>query len=139
MTRVPVARPDAIRRHNLGMLLEQIHRDGDLTRAELTQRLHLSRSTIGALAADLSDLGLVDERVPGGGDRAGRPSHVVGPRTDGSYAVAVDVDIARVTTAAVGIGGHVLARHVVETPASPPTSEAVARLIVEAAEVLASM
>lgn len=138
MTRVPVARPDAIRRHNLGMLLGQIHRDGALTRAELTHRLHLSRSTIGALVAELSELGLVDEQVPSGGDRAGRPSHVVGPRPGGPYAVAVDVDINTVTTAAVGIGGQVLARHVFTTDEAPPSPASVAAHVGEALDVLAA-
>src|SRR5437763_16880095 len=104
MTRAAAARPDAIRRHNLGLLLSQVHVDGELTRAKLTQRLHMSRSTIGTLVADLSDLGLVVERVPAGGERAGRPSHLVGPRPDGPYVVAVDVAVTHVTTAAVGIG-----------------------------------
>lgn len=138
MPSVPAARPDAIRRHNLGLLLGQIHRDGALTRAELTQRLGLSRSTIGALVADLAELGLVDERVPVGGARAGRPSHVVGPRADGPFAVAVDIDITHVTTAAVGLGGTVLARHVVATDPSPAPPEAVARHIVEAVPALQS-
>jgi predicted NBD/HSP70 family sugar kinase len=138
VTRVPVARPDAIRRHNLGMLLGQIHRDGELTRAELTSRLHLSRSTIGALVAELTDLGLVDERVPSGGVRAGRPSHVVAPRPGGPYAVAVDLDITHITAAAVGIGGQILARHVAETVENPPRPQAAAQHIVEAVEVLAA-
>jgi predicted NBD/HSP70 family sugar kinase len=120
------------------MLLGQIHRDGALTRAQLTQRLHLSRSTIGALVAELSELGLVDEQVPSGGERAGRPSHVVGPRPGGPYAVAVDVDINAVTTAAVGIGGQVLARHVFTTEEAPPSPQAVAEHVVEALDVLAS-
>jgi predicted NBD/HSP70 family sugar kinase len=120
------------------MLLQQVHRDGALTRAELTQRLHLSRSTIGALVSELSDLGLVDEQVPSGGERAGRPSHVVGPRPGGPYAVAVDVDISHVETAAIGIGGHVLARHLVETTAAPPAPEEVARHIAHAVDELAA-
>jgi predicted NBD/HSP70 family sugar kinase len=127
----PVARPDAIRRHNLGMLLGQIHRNGSLTRAELTQRLNLSRSTIGALVAELTELGLVDEEVPTGGERAGRPSHVVGPRPNGPYVVAVDVDISHVTAAAVGIGGTVLARRHVPTVGEPPTPRSVAAQINE--------
>ena len=134
----PVARPDTIRRHNLGLLLAQIHRHGELTRAQLTKRLSMSRSTIGALVADLSELGLLTERVPSGGARAGRPSHVVGPRPDGPYVVAVDVDITHVTTAAVGIGGHVLARHTVPTVTSPPTPDEVAEQIASAIEVLGS-
>jgi predicted NBD/HSP70 family sugar kinase len=138
VTRVPVARPDAIRRHNLGLLLGQVHRHGELTRAELTQRLHLSRSTTGALVAELTERGLLDERVPSGGQRAGRPSHVVGPRRDGPYAVAVDVDITHITTAAVGIGGHVLARHVVTTADGPCRPEAAAAFVVQASEALSA-
>ena len=42
----PAARPDAMRRHNLALILAQVHRDGALTRAELTARLGLSRSTM---------------------------------------------------------------------------------------------
>ena len=135
----PAARPDAIRRHNLSLVLGQVHRDGAVTRAELTQRLGLSRSTIGALVADLTDRGLVEESVPSGGPRAGRPSHVVGPHSHGPFVVAVDVDVTHVTTAAVGIGGAVLARHVVPAGAHPATPEQVARQIVETVPVLQAM
>src|SRR3954465_3851828 len=48
-----------LRRHNLALVLDHIHRDGALTRAELTQRLEVSRSTMGALVADLIHLGLL--------------------------------------------------------------------------------
>lgn len=119
VTRAAAARPDAIRRHNLGLLLGEVHRDGPLTRAELTSRLNLSRSTIGALVADLRELAILDERVPNGGKRAGRPSHVVAPRSDGPYAIAVDIDIGRVTSAAVGVGGEVLARNEVASASRP--------------------
>jgi predicted NBD/HSP70 family sugar kinase len=129
MNRSRAARPDTIRAHNLGLLLSEIHREGALTRAELTQRLHLSRSTVGALVADLTELGILDERIPTGGSRAGRPSHVVGPSAAGPYAVAVDIDIGRVTSAAIGIGGHVLAREQAVTASAP---DAVARCIVDA-------
>jgi predicted NBD/HSP70 family sugar kinase len=130
---VPVARPDAIRRHNLALLLGQVHRDGELTRAELTQRLDLNRSTIGALVADLTEFGLVGERVPTGGARAGRPSHVVGPRPDGPYAIAVDIDVTHLTIAAVGIGGQVLSRHTLPMDPSPSPADLVAQHIVAAA------
>jgi predicted NBD/HSP70 family sugar kinase len=127
----PAARPDAIRRHNLSLVLDHIHRDGALTRAELTQRLAVSRSTMGALVADLIDLGLVDEVVPTGGSGVGRPSHVVGPHGDGPYVVAVDIDVTQVVTAAVGIGGAVLARRVVTTGVEASAPDNVARIVAE--------
>jgi predicted NBD/HSP70 family sugar kinase len=130
-------RPDDIRQHNLSLVLEHIHRDGSLTRAELTQRLHLSRSTVGALVNDLAQLGLVEEVVPSGGARVGRPSHVVAPHSAGPYAVAVDVDVAHVTVAAVTLGGDVSAREVIamEGVVQPP---ALVRVVADSVERLAS-
>lgn len=129
MSASPAARPDAIRRHNLALVLDQIHRDGALTRAELTQRLEVSRSTIGALVGDLIELGLVDEVVPVGGSGVGRPSHVVGPHASGPYVVAVDIDVTQVTTAAIGIGGDVLARSIVHVEAEISIPERVAEIV----------
>lgn len=108
-------RPDEIRQHNLSLVLRHVHRDGALTRAELTQRLHLSRSTVGALVGDLAQLGLVEEVVPSGGARVGRPSHLVAPHASGPYAVGVDIDIEHVTVAAIGLGGTIIARLVFPT------------------------
>jgi predicted NBD/HSP70 family sugar kinase len=121
--RAAAVRPDDIRRHNLSLVLRHVHRDGALTRAELTQRLRLSRSTVGTLVGDLAHLGLVEEVVPSGGARVGRPSHVVAPSAHGPYAVGVDIDVAHVTVAAVGLGGMISAREVVPTgpkPSRPP-------------------
>ena len=138
MRQQSVARPDAIRQHNLSLLLQQVHRDGQLTRAELTRRLALSRSTIGALVTDLTELGLVDEQIPSsGGERAGRPSHVVAPRQNGPYVVAVDVDVTHVCSAAIGIGGRILARHDVDIRPGRSSATDVAEHIATALGVLA--
>jgi len=139
MSSAAAARPEAIRQHNLALVLGEVHRDGSLSRAELTARLGLSRSTIGALVADLTELGLVEELVPTGGARAGRPSHVVSPHPRGPYAIAVDVDIAHVTTAAVGLGGAVLGRHVLDSGPRPSSPAAVTRLVVDSIPVLREM
>jgi predicted NBD/HSP70 family sugar kinase len=124
-------RPDDIRQHNLSLVLNHVHRDGALTRAELTQRLHLSRSTVGALVGDLAQLGLVEEVVPSGGARVGRPSHVVAPHAHGPYAVGVDVDIAHTTVAAIGLGGTISARELIPTEHEVSPDELV-RLVAEA-------
>jgi predicted NBD/HSP70 family sugar kinase len=123
-------RPDEIRQHNLSAMLAQIHRDGALTRAELTQRLSVSRSTIGALVGDLTQLGLVEEVVPTGGVGVGRPSHVVAPHRAGPFGVAVDIDVDQVTVAAVGLGGEVLARQVLPTGKHTTTPVGLAELVV---------
>lgn len=123
-----VARPDAIRGHNLGMLLTEVHRDGELTRAELTTRLGMSRSTIGALVNDLSKLGLLEQRIPNGGERAGRPSFVVVPSPGGPYVIAVDVDVTHVFVAAVGVGGRILAREAVTTAGASSPAQLVAHI-----------
>lgn len=125
-------RPDDIRQHNLSLVLGHVHRDGALTRAELTQRLHLSRSTVGTLVGDLADLGLVEEVVPSGGARVGRPSHVVAPHTHGPYAVGVDIDVAHMTVAAVGLGGVISSREVIETGPRPSQPEPLVELIAAA-------
>ncbi len=136
MIRSAPARQDAMRRHNLALVLQQIHLDGALTRAELTQRLGLSRSTIGDLVAELSALGLLEESVPSGGPRVGRPSHVVGPRPDSPFVVAVDIDVDRVVVAAVGIGGRVLARQMLATQPGRLSPEDVASQIADAIPAL---
>jgi predicted NBD/HSP70 family sugar kinase len=48
--------------------------------------------------------------VPARSDGVGRPSHLVGPRSDGPYVIAVEIDADHVTTSAVGLGGEVLSR-----------------------------
>ncbi|WP_375490434.1 ROK family protein [uncultured Jatrophihabitans sp.] len=126
------ARPDTIRRHNLSLMLTHLHHDGALTRAELTQRLGVSRSTVGALVADLTLLGLVEELVPTGGAGVGRPSHVVGPNSRGPIVIAVDVDVTHVTLAAIRLGGSVLLREEVALRDAGNTPQAVAALVAEA-------
>lgn len=116
----PAVRPEEIRGHNLSVILAHVHRDGELSRAELTQRSGLSRSTVRALVTDLVDLGLLEDRRPLGGSRVGRPSHVVAPAPDGPLCVGVDLDVEQVTIAAVGLGGVVRARRSVRTDGLTP-------------------
>jgi len=129
---------EEIRRQNLGALLRQVHRHGALSRAELTARLGLNRSTIGALTADLTAAGLVTEAAPRETGRAGRPSLVVSPRSGavGVYAMSVEVD--RVRAIRVGLGGVVLDRR--EAPREPgrPGGEAVEQVAAFVAEMQAS-
>ncbi len=99
-----------VRGHNLALVLHAVHLRGEVSRAELTASSGLNRSTIAGLVTDLAGLGLVVDRRPSGGAKAGRPSHLVTARDDAPFAVAVDLDVERLVVALVGIGGTVLAR-----------------------------
>jgi predicted NBD/HSP70 family sugar kinase len=104
------ATQDEIRRRNVSTLLREVHVQGEISRAQLTARMGLNRSTIKALVDELADSGLVAETIPETGLRAGRPSHVVGPRSDTAYVLAANLGVDTVTVAAVGLGGVINAR-----------------------------
>ncbi|GAA0976832.1 ROK family transcriptional regulator [Acrocarpospora macrocephala] len=101
---------EEIRRHNLGTLLRHVHLGGPTSRAELTNRMGLNRSTIMALTADLTAAGLVREELPRDTGRAGRPSLVVRPESGRFYVLAFDVGVDRLVAARIGLGGVILDR-----------------------------
>jgi predicted NBD/HSP70 family sugar kinase len=101
---------EEVRRQNLGALLRLVHVHGAVSRAELTTRLGLNRSTIGALTADLAAAGLVREEVPKETGRAGRPSLVVTAESERVFVYALWIGVDRLVAARVGLGGQVLDR-----------------------------
>jgi predicted NBD/HSP70 family sugar kinase len=103
------AGPDDARRLNLGAVLRQVHLRGALSRAELTACLGLSRSTVGALTAELSAAGLVSEASAGDRGCTGRPSIMVRPEP-GVFVYALHVGTDQVTAARIGLGGAILDR-----------------------------
>ena len=122
--------PD-VRRRNLSVLLRHLHLDGPMRRAELTDRLGLTRSTVAGLVAELARLGLVDQAVGGTTGVApgrGRPSPVVRPCPLGAQVVAAEVRLDHVEVALVGLGGTVLHRDVrpLTDPAPEPTADLLA-------------
>ncbi len=116
---------DHVRRHNLAVILELVHRNRALSRAQLTRLTGLNRSTVAALVAELVDRGLAVETDPDPSNQVGRPSPIVqpGPHVVG---IAVNPEIDAITVGVVGFGGRVLGR-VRRPTAGPPTArEAVA-------------
>jgi hypothetical protein len=109
--------PEDLRRRNLGTLLRYVHINGDTSRVELTTRLGLNRSTIGALTADLTAAGLVSEhKAPRVSGRAGRPSLMVRPESSKVYAYALNIEVDRLRAARVGLGGRILDRREAPRP-----------------------
>lgn len=106
-----VSRPEQIRRHNLSVVLRDVHLHGAVSRPDLARSTGLNRSTIGALVRDLVDLGMVTQRTPERQpDGAGRPPYLVVPRSRAVHVIAVDIDVTHVQVAAVGLSGEVLGR-----------------------------
>lgn len=125
---------DDVRRNNLAVVLEISHARGRVSRAELTRATGLNRSTVGALVAELVELGLVDETEPSATNLAGRPSPVIVPRED-VVAIAVNPEIDAVTIGLVALNGRVLKRIRYDT-ARVPTPEEVVNIV---AAVIAGM
>lgn len=97
---------DATRRHNLSTILTTVHHHPGMSRAELTRQSGLNRSTVGALVAELVDLGLAREVAPAEHASRGRPSPHVYPRSEVSV-LAVYPDLDAITVGLVGLGGTV--------------------------------
>ncbi|GAB3644848.1 ROK family protein [Glycomyces tarimensis] len=132
-----MARPatEELRRRNRSALLEQLHRHGPQTRAELTEALGLNRSTIGALAADLSQSGHIHETTGRSTGSAGRPSTLVECVAEAATVAAVEIRADLVRLAVVGLGGAVLERaeaRLGEDVEASQAAAAVARLLDEA-------
>ncbi|WP_033372132.1 ROK family transcriptional regulator [Humibacter albus] len=128
---------DGVRQHNLGTILRLVHGTPGRSRSELTRATGLSRSTIGALVAELSSLGLVSEIEPRVSTGVGRPSPVVRANPD-VVVVTVNPDIDGVSVGVVGLDGS-LHRRVRHATAAPPTAAEAARIVANVLEGLRAL
>src|SRR5690606_28100200 len=127
---------DELRRHNLSTVLEGIHLEGAVSRADLTARTGLNRSTIRALLGELIDLGLIVEDSVATKTSPGRPSSVARVRPAGAVALAIELEVDYTAVATVGLGGHIFesARASNPSPDAPP--DTVVALLAELATPL---
>ena len=98
---------DVVRQHNLSLVLGLVHTAGSVSRAELTRRTGLNRSTIAALVAELVQLELVRETEPDATNQVGRPSLVIVPG-DRLVAISVYPELDAVTIGLVALGQRVV-------------------------------
>ncbi|AQT78927.1 sugar kinase [Mycolicibacterium litorale] len=115
---------DDVRRRNLSGVLTLVHRHQALSRAELTRRTGLSRSTVKDLVEELADRGLVSEIQAAPATQVGRPSPIVCPQAK-TLCVAVNPEIDAITVGLVGLGGMVLETRRYPTDGAPTAEEAV--------------
>lgn len=119
-----VSEPDPSRRNNLSLLTSLVHHRRVLSRAQLTRRTGLNRSTVGTLIGQLISLGVVYETAPAGEGQVGRPSPDVHPNPS-IAALAVNPEIDAVTIGLVSLGGKVQKKIRFETERIPSAREAV--------------
>jgi predicted NBD/HSP70 family sugar kinase len=124
-----------LRQHNLAAVLNRLHRDRGMTRADLTRELGLNRSTIGDLVNALVEAGWVTEIDDAPRRGAGRPSPRV-VATDEHLVIAVNPELDAVEVGLVGLGGRVLARR--RVPVTDPTVEQAVDIAAAAARTLVS-
>ncbi len=124
--------PEAVRTQNLALLLGMLHRDGALSRAALTERSGLNRSTIADLVGLLDEAGIVTQRAPDPSRRVGRPSPVVSV-SDSVAVIAAHPEVDALEVAAVGLDRRVIVRTRVEYDTAPTAGDAVEHI----AEVVA--
>lgn len=98
---------DDVRRRNLSGVLTLVHRNRALSRADITRRTGLSRSTTKDLVEELVTHGLVEESLASAAPQVGRPSAIVRP-TNRMLCVAANPDVDGITLGLVGMGGTVL-------------------------------
>ncbi|HTV22285.1 MAG TPA: ROK family transcriptional regulator [Polyangiaceae bacterium] len=115
------------RQHNLSSVITNLHHSGSLTRAELTRRTGLNRSTVAALVGELEDAGLAFETAAPEGGGVGRPSPLV--HANGKVAaLALNPDVDAIDLGLVGLGGllHARVRH---ATSSAPSAAATVRWV----------
>jgi predicted NBD/HSP70 family sugar kinase len=121
---VPAGEQDPSRRNNLALITSLVHHHGVLSRAQLTKRTGLNRSTVGTLIGQLIALGLVYETAPTGEAQVGRPSPNVHP-SPSVAALAVNPEVDAVTIGLVSLGGKVQKKIRFATERIPTAREAV--------------
>jgi len=120
----PASESDPSRRNNLALITSLVHHHRVISRAQLTKRTGLNRSTVGTLIGQLVALGLVYETAPSGEAQVGRPSPEVRP-SPSRAALAVNPEIDAVTIGLVGLGGVVHKKVRFPTERIPSAREAV--------------
>jgi predicted NBD/HSP70 family sugar kinase len=107
------SRSESVRQANLSVILRGLHLGGSATRSDLVASSGLTRSAVGALVGELTDMGFVYEQRSESDGSPGRPSPMVHVVSD-HVTIAMEVLVDSVAVGVVSLGGHVLDRQRVD-------------------------
>ena len=119
-------RAQTVRRANLSTVLAAVRQGGQASRSQLVSATGLTRSAIGGLIAELSELGLVRELGAPSDGSPGRPSQMARIDEVGVGALAIDIGVDGITVAIVGLDGSVVkSRRLERSRTAVPVAETV--------------
>ncbi|MEU6357692.1 winged helix-turn-helix domain-containing protein, partial [Streptomyces sp. NPDC047072] len=107
--RYPAGPQGLLRSLNGRAVLEAVGRDGPLTITDLAGRIPLSRPTVAAAIAQLTEQGVIAEIGPMTGRKGPAPA-LFQVNADCAFAIGVDVGHRQVRAAVVDVTGHERAR-----------------------------
>ncbi len=130
------SRSESVRQANLSAILRSLHLDGPETRSDLVATTGLTRSAVGALVSELTEMGFVYEQRSTSDGSPGRPSPIVRVVTD-HVTIAMEVLVDSLAVAVVTLGGHVLDRRRIDrSRVEMPVDETVSDLVDLTSELL---
>ncbi len=104
-----VGKPPLLRELNQKAILELLRKEGPLSRTALTKRLHLSKSTVSSVVADLIARGLIHETAAAP-SRVGRKAKLLDIDPDAGFVVGIDLGGTMVRTAVADLRGEIRAK-----------------------------
>jgi predicted NBD/HSP70 family sugar kinase len=99
-----------VRRHHLSLVLETLLRDGKQSRAQLAQRIGLTKATVSALVADLLERDLVQEHEIRRSGAIGRPGTDIGPSGGSIGALGLQIEPDSIAACLVDLYGVIRVR-----------------------------
>lgn len=111
----PGARQETLREANLMLITEEVFASGEpLSRADLSIRTGMTRSTVSRLVDDLLAAGIVREGSPVVGGSRGRPAVPLTPARQTLSGLGVEVNVDFMAARVMDLTGSVLAEEMVE-------------------------
>lgn len=128
-------RPEDGRRQNLALVLQSLHDQPQLSRADLARRTGLTRVTISDLVAQLIADDLVIETGTTADSRPGKPATMLSVRDDSRDIIALDLSAPQAISGGVfGLRGQ--ARHLAQRDLGTATGEAAYDAVLDLAREL---
>ena len=132
-----MSRPDAdtdgspqarLRREHARAVLRAITAEGTVSRTQLAHDLDLSGQSVGRIARDLLDDGLIEETDMERGAGPGAPRIGLTVRADGAFALGFGLERDRLTGVALDLAGHVRWEMAPTTTSGEPAADTLRRI-----------